>query len=335
MTTATGMGEAGSIASSTASRGNRDARARLPSAKAWRNMKPCPRPPTGAKMVVDDLTGVAPYAPPRALSGRRHTAPIPAPPARMRSEVSAGGYARVPARRRDGRRPMLDGISVNTTVITFGPATADWGTIYAFRHRGRRSSGAATCSARAYRPCRAPSPPASRCRSPWASCGCASPERTHHHVEGRHVRKRPAQADLQRHGDRQPGGQRGVLAVGQTSISRCTRADPGEGGSQTTSEVRLYLLCARRGGAQFDRLHASPATASRRSTTSTSRPRPAAATRRRTSRSERPRAAPARSSYSGTLPPEITISTRRSAGDHHKAPRITRRLHAGRRTRRG
>lgn len=76
--------------------------------------------------IVDDLTGVAPYAPP-TLYLSAHTADPGAAGSHV-NEVSGSGYARVPLAGVMGAADS-SGISVNTTVITFGPATADWGTI--------------------------------------------------------------------------------------------------------------------------------------------------------------------------------------------------------------
>jgi hypothetical protein len=80
----------------------------------------------GRRKIVDDLTGVAPYAPP-PLYLSLHTGD-PGVAGSHAYEVSGGGYS---------RRPLAgvmsvadaDGISVNTAVINFGPASADWGNI--------------------------------------------------------------------------------------------------------------------------------------------------------------------------------------------------------------
>ncbi|MBR0855490.1 phage tail fiber protein [Bradyrhizobium liaoningense] len=81
------------------------------------------------RKIVDDLTGVAPYSPP-ALYLSAHTA-NPGDAGSHANEVSGPGYARQPLAGVMGAADA-SGISVNTTVITFGPAAADWGTITYF-----------------------------------------------------------------------------------------------------------------------------------------------------------------------------------------------------------
>jgi hypothetical protein len=78
------------------------------------------------RKIVDDLTGVAAYSPP-PLYLSLHTAD-PGVSGSHAFEVSGGGYARQPLAGVMGAADA-DGISVNTTVINFGPASADWGTI--------------------------------------------------------------------------------------------------------------------------------------------------------------------------------------------------------------
>lgn len=80
----------------------------------------------GRRKIVDDLTGVAPYAPP-TLYLSLHT-DDPGVAGSHAHEVSGGGYAR---KSLAGVMSAADadGISVNTAVINFGPASADWGTI--------------------------------------------------------------------------------------------------------------------------------------------------------------------------------------------------------------
>ncbi len=78
------------------------------------------------KKIVDDLTGVAAYAPP-PLYLSLHTAD-PGDSGSHAFEVSGGGYTRQPLAGVMGAADA-DGISVNTTVISFGPASIDWGTI--------------------------------------------------------------------------------------------------------------------------------------------------------------------------------------------------------------
>lgn len=78
------------------------------------------------KKILDDLTGVATYAwPDLYLSA--HTAD-PTETGSHANEVSGGGYARVPLAGVMGAAD-LDGFSVNTVLINFGTASADWGTI--------------------------------------------------------------------------------------------------------------------------------------------------------------------------------------------------------------
>jgi hypothetical protein len=79
--------------------------------------------------IVDDLTGVASYSPP-SLYLSAHTAD-PGAAGSHANEVSGSGYARVALAGIMGAADS-SGISVNTTVITFGPATADWGTVTYF-----------------------------------------------------------------------------------------------------------------------------------------------------------------------------------------------------------
>ncbi|WP_456622140.1 MULTISPECIES: phage tail fiber protein [unclassified Bradyrhizobium] len=96
----------------------------------------------GRQKIVDDLTGVAPYSPP-PLYLSAHTAD-PGVAGSHAHEVSAGGYARVPLAGVMGAADA-SGISVNTTVITLGPATADWGTITHFGIEDSLSSGNMLC----------------------------------------------------------------------------------------------------------------------------------------------------------------------------------------------
>lgn len=81
------------------------------------------------RKIVDDLTGIAPYAPP-ALYLSAHTAD-PGAAGSHANEIAAGGYARIALAGVMGAADS-SGISVNTTVITFGPASEDWGTITHF-----------------------------------------------------------------------------------------------------------------------------------------------------------------------------------------------------------
>lgn len=96
----------------------------------------------GRQKIVDDLTGVAPYSPP-PLYLSAHTGD-PGDAGSHAHEVSAGGYARVPLAGVMGAADA-SGISVNTTVITLGPATADWGTITHFGIEDALSGGNMLC----------------------------------------------------------------------------------------------------------------------------------------------------------------------------------------------
>ncbi|MFT4117460.1 hypothetical protein [Bradyrhizobium sp.] len=81
------------------------------------------------KKDIDNLTGVAPYSPP-TLYLSAHTGD-PGDSGSHVHEISGGGYARQSLAGVMGAADA-SGISVNTSVITFGPATADWGTITYF-----------------------------------------------------------------------------------------------------------------------------------------------------------------------------------------------------------
>jgi hypothetical protein len=78
------------------------------------------------KKILDDLTGQAAWSPP-ALYLSLHTAD-PGEAGSHANEVSGGGYARQPLAGVMGAADA-SGFSVNTTQITFGPATVNWGTI--------------------------------------------------------------------------------------------------------------------------------------------------------------------------------------------------------------
>lgn len=76
--------------------------------------------------MIDDLTGVAPYSPP-TLWLSLHTAD-PGAAGSHAFEVTGGGYARKSLAGLMGAADS-NGISVNTSVITIGPATSGWGTV--------------------------------------------------------------------------------------------------------------------------------------------------------------------------------------------------------------
>jgi hypothetical protein len=76
--------------------------------------------------IIDDLTGVAAYSPP-VLWLSLHTAD-PGVAGSHANEVAGGGYARKSLAGLMGAADS-SGVSVNTSVITIGPATSDWGTV--------------------------------------------------------------------------------------------------------------------------------------------------------------------------------------------------------------
>ncbi|UPJ55400.1 hypothetical protein [Bradyrhizobium sp. 192] len=75
---------------------------------------------------LDNLTGVAAYAAP-TLYLSLHTAD-PGVAGSHANEISGGGYTRVSLAGVMGAADA-DGISVNTSVISVGPASTDWGTV--------------------------------------------------------------------------------------------------------------------------------------------------------------------------------------------------------------
>ncbi|MDI4231456.1 hypothetical protein OZ411_01335 [Bradyrhizobium sp. Arg237L] len=83
----------------------------------------------GRQKLVDHLTGVAVYTFPRLYLSAHLGDPGEA--GSHAFEVSGAGYARQPLAGVMSAADA-DGISVNTTMITFGPAVADWGTIVFF-----------------------------------------------------------------------------------------------------------------------------------------------------------------------------------------------------------
>lgn len=78
------------------------------------------------KKILDDLTGVAPYSPPALYLALLTSDPTEA--GSFADEIVGAGYARQPLAGVMGAADVT-GFSVNTTLINFGPATADWGTI--------------------------------------------------------------------------------------------------------------------------------------------------------------------------------------------------------------
>jgi hypothetical protein len=94
------------------------------------------------KKILDDLTSVAAWSPP-PLYLSLHTAD-PGESGSHANEVAAGGYARQPLAGVMGAAD-LSGISVNTTVITFGPSTIDWGVITYFGIEDALTGGNMIC----------------------------------------------------------------------------------------------------------------------------------------------------------------------------------------------
>lgn len=78
------------------------------------------------KKILDDLTSVASYSPP-ALYLSLHTAD-PTAAGLHTFEIAGGSYARQALAGVMGAADAT-GFSVNTTVITFPTASADWGTV--------------------------------------------------------------------------------------------------------------------------------------------------------------------------------------------------------------
>lgn len=82
------------------------------------------------KKLLDDLTGVASYSTPGTLYLSLHTA-APNDTGSHAAEVSTSGtgYARQSLASKIGAADATSGIAQNTSTITFGPASASWGTI--------------------------------------------------------------------------------------------------------------------------------------------------------------------------------------------------------------
>jgi hypothetical protein len=91
------------------------------------------------RKIIDWLTAVATYTPP-ALYLSLHTAD-PTETGSHAHEIAGGGYNRQPLAGVMGAADST-GLSVNTTAITFGPATADWGTITYFGIEDSPTAGA-------------------------------------------------------------------------------------------------------------------------------------------------------------------------------------------------
>ena len=94
------------------------------------------------KKILDDLTGVAAWSPP-PLYLSLHTAD-PGEEGSHAHEVAAGGYARQPLAGVMGAADA-SGFSVNTSVITFGPASVEWGIITHFGIEDALAGGNMVC----------------------------------------------------------------------------------------------------------------------------------------------------------------------------------------------
>lgn len=96
----------------------------------------------GRQKIVDHLTQVANYAPP-ALYLSLHT-DDPGDAGSHVFEVSGSGYARQALAGVMGAADS-EGNSINTVAITFGPASADWGTITHFGIEDALTAGNMVC----------------------------------------------------------------------------------------------------------------------------------------------------------------------------------------------
>jgi hypothetical protein len=80
------------------------------------------------KKLLDHALGKAAYTMPVSVTASLHTA-SPTETGSYASEVSAGGYARVSITSLMNAADATTGIATNSSTITFGPASADWGTV--------------------------------------------------------------------------------------------------------------------------------------------------------------------------------------------------------------
>jgi hypothetical protein len=81
------------------------------------------------KALLDDLLGIASYSTPATVYLSLHTA-SPTDTGSHANEVGSGkNYVRQSLASKMGAANSSSGISVNTATITFGVASADWGTI--------------------------------------------------------------------------------------------------------------------------------------------------------------------------------------------------------------
>ena len=80
------------------------------------------------KKIVDHVLGKAAYTMPGTTYLALFTA-NPTDTGSQAGEVSAGGYARQAISTAMGASDATTGTSSNTSAITFGPATAAWGTV--------------------------------------------------------------------------------------------------------------------------------------------------------------------------------------------------------------
>lgn len=78
------------------------------------------------KKEIDHLTGVATFSVPTLYLGMFTADPTEL--GSLANEVSGSGYARQSLAGVMGAADLTSGISINTTVINFGPASANWGT---------------------------------------------------------------------------------------------------------------------------------------------------------------------------------------------------------------
>lgn len=80
------------------------------------------------KKVVDFLLGLGAYSPPAQLYLSLHSAD-PGEVGSHSSEITGGGYARQSLLGKMSVADPVSGISTNTVVINFGPASSNWGTV--------------------------------------------------------------------------------------------------------------------------------------------------------------------------------------------------------------
>ena len=82
------------------------------------------------KKLLDDLTGVAAYTTPAPIYLSLHTAAVTDAGSHAAEVSTSGtGYARQSLAAKIGAADGTTGIAQNSDTITFGPASASWGTI--------------------------------------------------------------------------------------------------------------------------------------------------------------------------------------------------------------